>query len=334
MQNLLRKLTFIKTLNLFKLLLSYLISISIKKPLHWGMPASVGIEPTNNCNLACPECPVGNKSLTRIRENIDINLHHRLINEIGKYLFSILYYFQGEPFLNPQLFEMIKVASTREIYTICSTNGHFLNNENAERVIKSGLDKLIISLDGTSSETYQQYRVNGSFDKVIEGIKTMVNKRIELKSNSPQIVLQFLVLKSNQHQIAEAKRSAKNLGVDKIVFKSAQIYHYKNGSPLIPDIGKYARYKKKADGTYAIKSKLKNRCWRMWINPVITASGQIAVCCFDKNAQFGLGDIKHGSFSKIWHSEKYKNFRLTILNRRKTVDICTNCTEGLSKFLS
>jgi radical SAM protein with 4Fe4S-binding SPASM domain len=323
-----------KIANLLKLFVSYLVSVLISRPIHCGMPASIAIEPTNRCNLKCPECPTGNESLIRIKSESDINLYHKLIDETGKYLLSIIFYFQGEPFLNPDLFEMINYASQKGIYTITSTNGHFLNQKNSEKIIKSGLDKLIISLDGISPEIYQIYRQGGNLNKVIEGIKTIVAAKKQLKSKTPKIVIQFLVFKSNQHQIEDAKIFAKVLGVDKIVFKTAQIYNFKNGNPQIPDISKYSRYKKNEDGTYSIKSKLKNRCWRMWSNPVITASGEIAVCCFDKNAEFGIGNISKASFQNIWKSKEYDKFRKKIFTNRKAINICTNCTEGLKKVIS
>jgi radical SAM protein with 4Fe4S-binding SPASM domain len=326
--------TFSRIINLIKLRISYFISILRSKPIHWGMPYSVSIEPTNICNLACPECPTGNGNLIRDKLNINPETNKRLIDEIGKYLFCIIYYFQGEPFLNQQLFEMIKYASENKIFTISSTNGHFLNQNNSEKIIKSGLQKLIISLDGITPETYQMYRKNGNFNKVIDGIKTIIAVKKQLKSKTPQIVIQFLVFKSNQHQISELKSFAKKLEVDRIVLKSAQFYDFKNGNIQMPDIKKYSRYKKNNDGSYSIKSKLKNHCWRMWTNPVITSSGQISVCCFDKNAQFSLGNIETETFDDIWKSEKYKTIRDKIFTNRKSIDICTNCTEGLAKSLS
>jgi len=325
-------LSFIKIANLIKLKLSYLLSVINGRTMHWGMPASIAIEPINHCNLSCPECPTGNGSMIRNKTRIDLNMHHRLIDELGKKLYSIIYYFQGEPFLNTDLFEMIDYAATKNIYTITSTNGHYLNAANSEKIIKSGLDKLIVSLDGINQETYSLYRKNGNFNKVIEGLKTIVETKKRLKSKSPKIVLQFLVLKTNQHQVEEAKILAKNLGVNKIVFKTAQIYDFRNGNPLIPDISKYSRYKKNSDGSYSIKSKLRNRCWRMWSNPVVTASGDISVCCFDKNAAFDIGNFTNKPFRKIWHSEKYEKFRNDLFNDRKSIDICTNCTEGLKKI--
>jgi len=320
---------FKKAFNLLKLTISYFISNILKRPIHWGMPFGISIEPTNNCNLACPECPTGLRILTRKKGEIDINLYNKLMHETSPYLYTAIFYFQGEPFLNAEIFEMIKHASQKGVYCITSTNGHFLNASNAHKIIDSGLNKLIISIDGISQEIYQKYRVNGSLLKVINGTKVLVETKKRMKSRTPKIVFQFLVTAKNEHQINEAKKLAKELKVDKIEFKTAQIYDFEHGNQLIPANEKYSRYTKKTDGTWNIKSEQKNQCWRMWTNPVVTVSGDVVPCCFDKDAKYKMGNLNDRSFKEIWNSKAYKNYRSQILENRKAIDICTNCTEGL-----
>jgi len=293
------------------------------------MPHTVSLEPTNICNLACKECPTGTKTLNRPKGNMDIALYKSIVNQLYTRLTDLILYFQGEPFLNPDLFEMLRYANSKNIYTYCSTNGHFFDDENVKKTIESKLDELIISLDGTTQEVYEAYRQNGSLKKVLEGTKNIVKWKIKQNSDKPIVKFQFLVVKPNEHQIGDAKLMAKNIGVNKIVFKTAQIYNYENGNPLIPANGKFSRYKKQKNGKYTIKSRLKNRCWRMWANPVVTVDGLLIPCCFDKNAKYAFGDLNKQSFKEIWESEKYKKFRQQVLSNRKSIDICRNCTEGL-----
>jgi radical SAM protein with 4Fe4S-binding SPASM domain len=252
----------------------------------------------------------------------------KTIDELYDKLIYLTFYFQGEPYLNPNFLDMVKYASQKKIFTFTSTNAHYLNDENAKRTVESGLDKLIISIDGTTQEVYEQYRVGGNLDKVIEGTKNILKWKRQLKSRTPYIVFQFLVVKPNEHQMEDAKRLTKELGVDEIKFKTAQVYNYENGNELIPDNIAYSRYKKNADGTYSIKNKLLNQCWRMWSGCVITWDGLVVPCCFDKDAQHRLGNLKETSLKEVWHSEGYNNFRSSILNSRKEIDICSNCTEG------
>jgi len=194
--------------------------------------------------------------------------------------------------------------------------------------VKSGLNRLTISIDGTTQESYESYRKNGNLNKVITGTKTIIKWKKELKSKTPYIIFQFLVVKPNEHQIEDAKKLAKKLGVDEIRFKTAQLYNYKNGNDLMPSIAKYARYKKQKDGTYCLKNKMLNECWRMWSSCVITWDGKVVPCCFDKDAQHQMGDLKTSDFKQIWQSKLYTNFRKQLLHDRQAIDICKNCTEG------
>ncbi len=223
---------------------------------------------------------------------------------------------------------MVKYASSKKIYTATSTNAHYLTDENAKKTIESGLDRLIISIDGTTQETYEQYRVGGQLSKVIEGTKNIIKWKKELRSKTPHIIFQFLVVKPNEHQIEEVKKLAKDLGVDEVGLKTAQIYDYEKGSSLIPDIDEYSRYKKNRDGSYSIKNEMHDNCWKMWHSCVITWDGKVVPCCFDKDAHHQLGDVKDQSFSSLWKGTKYKAFRTSLMKSRDEIEMCKNCTEG------
>lgn len=292
------------------------------------MPISISIEPTTSCNLRCPECPSGLRQFTRPTGMLDQDFFKKIIAELKNTLVNLTFYFQGEPYLNPKFLDMVKHASENGIFTITSTNAHYLNDENAKKTIESQLDKLIISVDGTTQETYEQYRIGGDLSKVIEGTKNIVKWRKQLNSKRPLIVFQFLVVRPNEHQIADVYKLAEELGVDDVKLKTAQVYDFENGNDLIPENETYSRYKKNNDGKWSIKNKLLNQCWRMWSGCVITWDGLVVPCCFDKDAKHQLGDLKNQAFKKVWLSDGYNNFRKSILKSRKEIDICTNCTEG------
>lgn len=330
--NLASKLTWQRVVNTAHILRTYQIS-KIKRAAHiQGMPVSISIEPTTSCNLRCPECPSGLRSFTRSTGMLDQILYRNAIDQLSDTLTYLTFYFQGEPYLNPQFLDMVNYASLKGIYTATSTNAHYLDNETSRQTIFSGLDRLIISIDGTSQDTYQSYRIGGSLNKVIEGTKNIIQWKKELKSKTPHVVFQFLVVKPNEHQIPEVKKLAKELGVDQVVFKTAQIYDFQNGSPLIPDLDLYSRYRKQADGSYKIKNKLEDHCWKMWHSCVITWDGKVVPCCFDKDAHFVLGDLKKNSFAEIWNGEAYQRFRQGLLESRNKLEMCRNCTEGCQVF--
>jgi radical SAM protein with 4Fe4S-binding SPASM domain len=330
--NLLSKLTLKKSGNALRVLASYYISKYAKQLFHNGLPISIAIEPTTSCNLRCPECPSGLRSFSRPTGMLQEDLFKQVIEELKDTLLYLTFYFQGEPYLHPKFMDLVHYASKRNIYTATSTNAHYLDEGNAKKTIESGLDRLIISIDGTTQETYQAYRVGGKLDKVIEGTKNIIRLKRELHSKTPHVIFQFLVVRHNEHQIAEIQHLGKELGVDEVKLKTAQVYEYQNGNPLIPSIAKYARYQKEENGKYSIKNSLENSCWRMWQSCVITWDGAVVPCCFDKDAHYQLGQMRETDFKTIWRSEQYRNFRKSLLQARSEIEMCKNCTEGTKVF--
>ena len=144
-----------RLVNLFQLKISYYFSRLTKKSFLWGKPYALSIEPTTACNLGCPECPSGLKKFTRETGKLDVDFHQKMLQSVGKQVFYINYYFQGEPFLNPQFLDLIKEAKRNNIYTATSTNAHFIDLDKAEEIVNSGLDRLIISIDGLTQKTYE-----------------------------------------------------------------------------------------------------------------------------------------------------------------------------------
>ncbi len=143
-------LSFYKIYNAVLVFVSFHISKFLKKPLVWGLPTGMSIEPTTACNLRCPECPSGLRSFTRATGNLKEDNFKKIILNTRKHLMHLTFYFQGEPYINPNFLEMVKEAHRQKIFTITSTNAHFLSDVIAKKTIESGLDELIISLDGTS----------------------------------------------------------------------------------------------------------------------------------------------------------------------------------------
>lgn len=328
--NLISKLTFKRSINSFKVLSSYYMSRLFKKPIIWGLPISISFEPTTSCNLRCPECPSGLRAFTRPTGMLEKNFFEKTIDDIHKELLYLIFYFQGEPYLNPDFLKMVEYAHKKKIYTATSTNAHYLTDDKAKQTVISGLDRLIISIDGTTQDVYQQYRVGGHLNKVIEGTKNIVKWKKELKSKTPFIFFQFLVVKPNEHQIEEVKKLGKELGVDQVRFKTAQVYDFENDpNQLIPTIDKYSRYTTKKNGAVISKSGLGNYCWKLWHANVITFDGLVVPCCFDKDATHQLGNLKMQSFKEVWQNDNYKQFRKELTTSRKNIDICSNCSEGL-----
>lgn len=320
-----------KLYNFALLSVSYLISKIRKKPVMVGLPFSMSIEVTTFCNLRCTECPSGLRKFTRPTGRINPAFFEKIIDQVKSHLVYLTLYFQGEPYLHSQFLEMVAYASKNGIYTATSTNGHYLTVDKARKTVQSGLSRLIVSLDGMDQDTYGKYRISGDVAKVKKGLLNLVTAKKEAGASTPYIILQFIAFAHNKHQIDEIKAYGKSLGVDEVQIKSAQIYDFEKGSELIVDDPALSRYERAADGGWQIRSALPDRCWRMWSGCVITWDGKIVPCCFDKDADHRLGSLEDNSFKQIWNSKPYNDFRSALFSNRKQIDICRNCTEGLSK---
>jgi radical SAM protein with 4Fe4S-binding SPASM domain len=320
---------FIKPANALLSGFSYLKSSVSGRPEVFGMPLSVSMELTNICNLRCPECSSGSGRMRREKGYMDLGLFKKVMKDLSPYLYNTNLYFQGEPMLHPHFFSFL--SNSTHTHTIVSTNGHFLSEENSEKIVRSGLNKLIISLDGIDQETYSSYRINGNVGTVINGIKN-VSDAVKKFGSSLKIEIQCLVNKVNESQLSQIKDFADKSEV-KLRMKSMQITDSKDIGSWLPLNGKFSRYRLK-DGEYVGKNSLPDRCARLWFNPVITWDGKVIPCCFDKDAEYIMGDLKQDSFRDIWDGPKYRIFRKSILSGRSMIEICRNCSSGLRGVLT
>ena len=316
----------LKLCNFIKNITAYILSLITKKVHIYGKPSFASFELSARCNLNCPQCDVGNKLTNRKNNFLNYNEYCKIIDEIGTTMLDAIFYFQGEPLLNKNFANYISYAKQYNIYTITSTNAQIINKNIALDIVKSGLDRIIISIDGTTQEVYEKYRKGGLLSKSIEAIKLLKEAKTELNSKTPCIEAQFIVFRFNEHQIDEFKILAPAWGADKISIKSAQIHSPNENSEIIPTINKYSRYHK-IDGKWKIKKGYTKACFRAWYGMVISADGNILPCCFDKQEKHIYGNIKEDKIENIWKNKKSKNFRNILLNNRQSINICCNCNE-------
>jgi len=325
---LLKTLTLRRFFNAAKLRISWLVAVVLGRIQIWGKPEAISIEPATTCNLHCPECPVGNATLKRSSTYLMFTDFRTVIDKVAPWCQYLSLYFQGESFMNKSIVPMIRYAKEKNIFVAIATNGHFFNDTTAEKVVRSKLDKLIISLDGATEDIYSRYRIGGNFNTVVSGIKKIIEWKKRLNTARPLLVIQFIVFKHNEHQINDMKNMVANLGNVRLEIKTAQIYGLAGKQNLLPKNPKLSRYYID-DAQLHIKSKLPNRCWRMWHSAVITAQGYWVPCCFDKDANFTMGNIISEDLNKIWKNKLYQQFRIQIFRNRKAIDMCRNCTENL-----
>ena len=292
-------------------------------------PLFVSVEPANICQLKCPECPVGrrNYEITGSRDHekwMPRDVWHRVLAEIRDTAFVVQFYFQGEPLLNKELPTMIREAHEAGLYTIVSTNAQAMTEKLAEELVHAGLDRIIISMDGLTDESYNAYRVGGSLEKTKTALRYLreAKNKSQISNFKFQIELQCLRLKTNEHEWRAFEQQYKVLGADRIVFKTAQLYDYANGHPLMPSDPRYSRYILGADGLYH-RRRLGKGCFRVWSGVVVTTTGDVLPCCYDKAHEHSYGNIMTSPLRELFTGEKANAFRRAAY--RQTPLICQEC---------
>lgn len=312
-------------------------------------PTFLTIEPSNICQLACPQCPVG---IAKKHPKGDTGTSPRnpfpdyplsLLADTFRYAHTVQFYFQGEPLLNPRLPELIREVAQQGLYTIVSTNAQTLDRAMAKRLVVSGLHRIIISMDGLSQSSYEAYRKGGRVEKARAAIRYLreerdIARRQRLISGDyPIIELQCLLLRSNEREQALMRKTYRLLGADRLTFKTAQFYDYQYGNPLMPARDRDRRYEHCADGTYRMKRHPLRRlwqaltgispCYRLWAGCVLTTNGDVLPCCYDKSHTHAYGNLHDASLPTLFRSKQAGAFRRTAIRTafQQAPEICQNC---------
>ena len=289
------------------------------------MPLFVSVEPSALCQLHCPECPVGmNGSKRNLADNekyMSKEVWQRILTEIAPTAFTIQFYFQGEPLLNNNLPQMIEDAHKQGLYTIVSTNAQAMTPELAEALLRAGLSRIIISMDGLTDQTYNAYRVGGNLNKCKQALTWLREAKERIKA-STVIELQCLRLRTNEHEWKQFRKEYKSLGVDRLVFKTAQLYDYANGNPLMPSQSKFSRYIKGKDGLFHRKN-FNGVCSRVYRGCVITTTGDVLPCCYDKSHAHAYGNIMNAHMRELFCNDKAWAFRQAAA--KELPAICKQC---------
>jgi len=295
-----------------------------------GYPYWLTIDPTNFCTLKCPFCPTGQGRNSRPKMMLSLDNFKRIIDELGPYLIHIDFCNWGEPLLNKQIYQMIKSAKQYHIDTKIDSNLNQFSEQDAENLILSGLDKLIVSIDGATPETYSKYRVGGNFNRVMDNLKLLVEKKRHFNKIYPYICWQFLVFRHNEHEIEKVKRIGRDLGVDVGITKA--FIGNKDWIPLNEDYSHYRREEINNEYTYEhFKPPQEAMCNWPWEAVVINPNGSVSPCCSVEDEKDDFGNIFQQPFMEIWNNEKYRMARKYIKDKKiiqsKDDNICIHCRQ-------
>lgn len=306
------------------------IAFNQRKP--WGRPTHLQIEPSSLCNLKCALCPIAH-GLDRDAGFMSPKLFQRIIDEMGDYLLLIMLWDWGEPFLNPDIYDMIAYAKKRGIKVVSSTNGHLIDRrQHAQQLVASGIDSIIFAVDGVCQETYEQYRKSGHVETVFSGLSKVVAAKRAMNSKTPFINLRFIVMQHNEHEIPQLIKFARDLGVDALTLKTlnphssgAACYDKNGDAAFLPLNPSYQRFR--YDPLHGLRIRRRqNPCKVLWNNPTIHWNGKVCPCTFDVHDRNILGDLNHERFADIWWGERYTSMREQFRTDFRRIESCANCT--------
>jgi len=313
-------------------------------------PSYLGIDPTSICQLRCPHCPTGVENEARrlgephsFRERtmLDLELFDALLDEVGDYLFLIMFYNWGEPLLYKNLPSLIAKARARGIYTEIHSNLSLrLPDSQIEALLTSGLDELSASIDGFSQETYETYRRGGDFELARDNLERLARIRDELGLET-RLVWAFLVFSFNEHEIEAARKYCEARG---IIFNRREAYtdnpdwlpSYRKGQldpppppPETPDVQPAAAAASPA------APRAPRPCGWHYSYSVVNADGSVSPCCAPWEQKEDFGTLVKGrvDFGDVWNNELFQKSRAAFANREveglERVDtICLRCPFG------
>lgn len=298
-------------------------------------PKTVMIDPVNMCQLECPLCSTGRKTLNYDRKIMTLEIFKTVLGKIP-FVRKINLFKNGEPFLNPDIFAMVRYAADRNIKVVISTNFSFSKPETFfENIVKSGLGELIVSLDGASQESYSQYRRGGDFDMVMSNIKKLIETKKRLNSSTPKITWQFLVNRFNEHEIAIAEKISNDLEItldlqpmglgDDLPEVEHESTIQERKSQWLPANKKYVAGCYKGDYQYPL---FPGMCVQLFGQLIVAVDGKVLPCCWAENRDNVFGDLLTESFEDIWHNQMYVDSRLHFLKndfRPQVETVCFRC---------
>lgn len=285
-----------------------------------AFPNDIMIEVTNVCNLKCTTCY--SHQDWREKRFMSLDIFKKIVNDIpSPETKTISLYNYGEPLMHPDIWEMVRYAKTSKIKNVkIATNGTYLTARKSLELIRWWLDYLSISVDGTTQEVYEKFRIWGNIKEVLTHTKQIVELKKKLWAG-PKIELQFIIMSHNQHQIPSVEALARNLGVDYLRYKTVLIKDQKWWSLLPKDV-QYTRYNPKIEK--------KNTCHKPEQGIVINVDGEVIPCCYitdDFIPVHRFWNIETKWLQEVFQESKNQKFIETVATNKSTTPYCSWCDE-------
>ncbi len=292
-------------------------TLEAQDPARWdgiAFPVEFALELAAVCNLECVMCPV--PTTIRPKELMKPELFHRVVDEIADETgYVLLPQGFGETMLHPQWAELVGYAKERGIGPIIMlTNGTVLTEKNVQRVLELGVEALIVSIDGTTPETYAALRVGGKLDKVEANVRRLIEARGE--ATTPKICMRIIRMKDTEDQIqAFFDRWVPLLHPSDEV----RINEYNDWAGKVDDFS--------VEGLDDNPNAGRGPCRMLWRNLSVHADGKVSACCHDSEDELIVGDLAAGeTVREVWNGEKLDALRrIHREGRFAELPICQAC---------
>ena len=320
-------LDYIRTKQMRKLLHTTL-GATIKSRLLSG-PLNLSVEPTSLCNANCALCSTPSEKLERSLKFLPMKKYREIIDQTKSYVRNVTFFVAGEPFVNKNLCKMIDYATRNGLRTFVCTNGMLLNHQTINELLETNLDELYVCLDGARKESHETYRKGTNFQLICSNIHALTLEKRERKKRFPYIFIQTLITRYNEDELDDIVKLGRKLGVDGVFFKTFCIekgYDENFAKNFVPKRSKLSRYE-------IVNGKLnaqeeKDLACRYTKTALVFCDGRLALCCYDFNGKYDIGNAFSESIVKLWKSEKYKDLREKM--KRKEFEMCKEMCGGTS----
>jgi MoaA/NifB/PqqE/SkfB family radical SAM enzyme len=277
-----------------------------------GRPYLLIIDPCNYCNLRCPLCPTGLGTLGRPQAMLSLDHFKQYFDPFAEYLFEAYLHNWGESLLNKQVFGMIAHAQASNVGTNLSSNFSDTTSADLDQLLECGLEYLIVSLDGTSPESYSKYRIRGRFENVVENMHELIRRRDARRLKTPRVEWQFIVMRQNEHEVRSAEELARKLGVDLLRFIPVgmpydTVDRAAVASQWYPLTIEGREYSPDVEQQFGQAHK-PSPCFYLYRTMVVNPDGGIAPCCVVDKKSSDFGRLP-ADVAALWNNDKYLSAR-------------------------
>jgi MoaA/NifB/PqqE/SkfB family radical SAM enzyme len=270
-------------------------------------PIVIKIEPTNICNFRCPGCRTGSGKDKSPRGIIKYEDFCRIVDQTYRHAFKVFLYMWGEPLIHPEIFHMVKYAAGKNLAVQISSNLNIYRQSYADQMVDSGLEHLVVAMDGVSQEIYEKYRVGGQIQKVIDNVRAIIITRNKRQSRRPFVELQFIVFPHNRHELHQAQQLAGELGADRFT--------------VIDGGTSGTRVERSMKGDRTVHS---DKCNALWIMACFNWDGSFFPCCDTVDDSFG--NVLKEDFVALWNNVKIMKSRSLFSHHKIQEGPATKCS--------